>query len=83
VATFLCGLATVSLAAGKKETTTIVGHVSKVGKDFIIGTEDEDYIVKGKDLTDYLNSWVEATGYVSSTPKGLVIDVISVEDGTE
>lgn len=78
----LCGFAAMGFAAAKEETT-VFGHVSKVGKDFIIEAEEGDYIVKGKDLSKYLNTMVEANGYVTKSSRGLVLEVISVDDASE
>ncbi len=57
----------------------IEGYVVKNGKDFVIEAEDGDYIVKGKDLSKFIDKMVFVTGIVTENPKGDTIDIKSIE----
>ena len=65
------------LAAGEE---TIMGTVVKHGKDFVIETEDGDYIAKGKDLSKFVDKLVEVTGTITESDKGNSIRVKSAEE---
>jgi hypothetical protein len=71
-------LAPGTLSAAQEET--IVGTVVQHGKAFVIETDEGDYIVKGKDLSKLAGKMVEATGTISESEKGDMIDVKSVEE---
>ncbi len=57
----------------------IEGYVVKNGKDFVIEAEDGDYIVKGKDLSKFIDKMVFVTGTITASPKGDTIDIKSIE----
>lgn len=59
---------------------TIAGTVVKTDKGIIIEAEDGDYIVKGADLSKMVGKMVEATGIITESDKGDVIDVKSFEE---
>jgi hypothetical protein len=65
-------------AAGEEET--IAGTVVKTDKGIIIEAEDGDYIVKGADLSKMVGKMVEATGIITESEKGDVIDVKTFEE---
>ena len=58
---------------------TIEGFVVKNGKDFVIEAEDGDYIVRGKDLSKFIDKMVFVTGTITEGPKGATIDIKSIE----
>ena len=62
------------------EEETIAGTVVKTDKGIIIEAEDGDYIVKGADLSKMVGKMVEATGIITESEKGDVIDVKSFEE---
>ena len=62
------------------EEETIAGTVVKTDKGNIIEAEDGDYIVKGADLSKMVGKMVEATGIITESEKGDVIDVKSFEE---
>lgn len=62
------------------EEETIAGTVVKTDKGIIIEAEDGDYIVKGSDLSKMVGKMVEATGIITESEKGDVIDVKSFEE---
>jgi len=66
------------LAAGQEEV--IAGTVVKTDEGIIIEAEDGDYLVEGKDLSDMIGKFVEATGYITETDQGYVIEVKKVEE---
>ncbi len=66
------------LAAGQEEV--IAGTVLKTDEGIIIEADDGDYLVKGKDLSDMIGKFVEATGYITETDQGYVIEVKKVEE---
>ncbi len=72
---FTCRTETVF--AAREET--VEGFVVKNGKDFVIEAEDGDYIVKGKDLSKFIDKMVFVTGIVTESPKGDTIDIKSIE----
>jgi len=76
LAVSLC-LDSVAVAAGEE---TIAGTVVKTEKGIIIEAEDGDYLVKGKDLSKMVGKMVEATGIITESDKGDVIDVKSFEE---
>ena len=67
-----------AMAAGQEET--IAGTVVKTDKGIVIEAEDGDYIVKGQDLSKMVGKMVEATGIITESDKGDVIDVKSFEE---
>jgi hypothetical protein len=63
------------------EEETIAGTVVKTDKGIVIEAEDgEDYIVKGQDLSKMVGKMIEATGVITESDKGDVIDVKSFEE---
>ncbi|MGA7875105.1 MAG: hypothetical protein WCA08_05540 [Desulfoferrobacter sp.] len=66
------------LAAGQEEV--IAGTLVKTDEGIIIEADDGDYLVKGKDLSDMIGKFVEATGYITETDQGYVIEVKKVEE---
>lgn len=62
------------------ENDTIMGTVVKHGKDFVIETDDGDYIAKGKDLSKFVDKLVEVTGTIKESDKGNTIQVKSAEE---
>lgn len=72
----LCVKSTVIAA----EPETIAGTVVKTDKGIIIEAEDGDYLVKGADLSKMVGKMVEATGIITESDKGDVIDVKSFEE---
>lgn len=62
------------------ELETIAGTVVKTDKGIIIEAEDGDYLVKGADLSKMVGKMVEATGIITESDKGDVIDVKSFEE---
>ncbi len=67
-------------SASAAQEEAIVGTVVKHGKQFVIETDEGDYIVKGKDLTSMTGKMVEVTGTISESDKGDIIEVKSVEE---
>jgi hypothetical protein len=59
---------------------TIMGTVVKHGKDFVIESDEGDYIAKGKDLSKFIDKLVEVTGTITESEKGNTIQVKSVEE---
>ena len=57
----------------------IEGFVVKNGKDFVIEADGGDYIVKGKDLSKLVGKMVFATGSITESPKGDILDIKSIE----
>ena len=72
--------ATFKSIAATPEPETIAGTVVKTDKGLIIEAEDGDYIVKGADLSKMVGKMVEATGIITESDKGDVIDVKSFEE---
>jgi hypothetical protein len=70
----------VKSASAADEEETIAGTVVKTDKGIVIEAEDGDYIVKGKDLSKMVGKMVEATGKITESDKGDVIDVTSFEE---
>jgi hypothetical protein len=70
----------VNSSSAAKEEETIAGTVVKTDKGIIIEAEDGDYIVKGKDLSKMVGKMVEATGIITESDKGDVIEVTSFEE---
>ena len=68
-----------SFAAGQ-EDETIAGTVTKTDKGIIIEAEDGDYLVKGKDLSKMIGKMVEASGKITESDKGDVIEVKTFEE---
>ena len=58
---------------------TIDGFVVKNGKNFVIESDDGDYIVKGKDLSKFIGKMVIVTGVITESPNGDTIDIKSIE----
>ncbi len=58
----------------------LMGYVVKQGKRFVIEADDGDYIVKGKDVSRLVDKLVEATGIITWSDKGDVMEVKSIED---
>lgn len=75
-------LATASLHSifAAEEQEVVAGTVIKTDEGIIIEAEDADYLVKGKDLSGMVGKVVEATGIVTETPEGYVIEVKKVEE---
>lgn len=67
-------------AAQTQEEETIAGTVSKTDKGIVIEAEDGDYLVKGQDLSKMVGKMVEATGVITESDKGDVIEVKSFEE---
>lgn len=67
-------------AAPVQEEETIAGTVTKTDKGIVIEAEDGDYLVKGQDLSKMIGKMVEATGIITESEKGDVIDVKSFEE---
>jgi hypothetical protein len=65
-------------AAGQEET--IAGTVVKTSKGIVIEAEDGDYIVKGQDLSKMVGKMIEASGFITESDKGDVIEVKSYEE---
>ena len=72
--------ATVKAATAAPEPETIAGTVVKTDKGLIIEAEDGDYLVKGADLSKMVGKMVEATGIITESDKGDVIDVKNFEE---
>ncbi len=70
----------VKSALATDDEETIAGTVVKTDKGIIIEAEDGDYLVKGKDLSKMVGKMVEATGKITESEKGDVIDVTSFEE---
>jgi hypothetical protein len=62
------------------EEETIAGTVVKTDKGTIIEAEDGYYFVKGADLSKMVGKMVEATGIITESEKGDVIEVKSFEE---
>ena len=67
-------------SAPPAEEETIAGTVVKTDKGIVIEAEDGDYIVKGQDLSKMVGKMIEATGVITESDKGDVIDVKSFEE---
>jgi len=67
------------VAAASREEI-LMGYVTKRGKDFVIEADDGDYIVKGKDVSKLADKLVEATGIITESDKGDIIEVRSIQD---
>ena len=67
----------ITLAA---QEDTIMGTVVKHGKDFVIESDEGDYIAKGKDLSKFVDKLVEVTGVITESEKGNSIQVKSIEE---
>lgn len=67
-------------AAPVQEEETIAGTVTKTDKGIIIEAEDGDYLVRGQDLSKMIGKMVEATGFITESEKGDIIDVKSFEE---
>lgn len=89
VKVLLCALLAVSVfsvfstlvfAAPAQEEETIAGTVTKTDKGIIIEAEDGDYLVRGQDLSKMIGKMVEATGFITESEKGDIIDVKSFEE---
>ncbi len=76
---FLCSAFITGSAAAQREET-ILGPVVKSGNNYIIEADDGDYIVKGKDVSKLVGKLVEATGIITQSAKGDVIEIKSIED---
>ena len=70
----------VKCAPAAKQEETIAGTVVKTDKGIVIEAEDGDYIVKGQDLSKMIGKMVEATGIITESDKGDVIEVKSHEE---
>ncbi len=57
-----------------------MGYVVKQGQGFVIEADDGDYTVKGKDVSKLADKLVEATGIITQSGSGDVIEVKSIED---
>jgi hypothetical protein len=66
------------VAASREEI--LMGYVTKRGKGFVIEADDGDYIVKGKDVSKLADKLVEATGIITESDKGDMIEVRSIQD---
>jgi hypothetical protein len=76
---FLFSTCIPGIAAASREET-LMGYVVKQGKGFVIEADDGDYIVKGKDVSKLADKLVEATGIITESDKGDMIEVKSIED---
>jgi hypothetical protein len=65
-------------SAGHEET--MMGAVIKRGNDFVIETEDGDYVVEGKDLSKFIGKFVLVTGIVTESQKRNLIEIKTIED---
>lgn len=65
-------------AAGRGEVIT--GTVIQTEEGIIIEADDGDYLVEGRDLSDMIGKFVEATGRVTETEEGYVISVEQFEE---
>jgi hypothetical protein len=79
VLAFLFSICTIGMAADVREET-MLGAVVKRGKVFVIEADEGDYIVKGKDLSKFVDKLVVVTGIIKESPKGDVIEIKTVED---
>ena len=70
----------VKSAPAADEDETIAGTVVKTDKGIVIEAEDGDYIVKGQDLSKMVGKMIEATGKITESDKGDVIDVKTYEE---
>jgi hypothetical protein len=70
----------VKSSSAADEQETIAGTVVKTDKGLVIEAEDGDYIVKGQDLSKMVGKMIEATGKITESDKGDVIDVKSFEE---
>jgi hypothetical protein len=77
---FSFALCVKSSSAAADEDETIAGTVVKTDKGIVIEAEDGDYIVKGQDLSKMVGKMIEATGKITESDKGDVIDVKSFEE---
>lgn len=69
--------ATMAVAAEQ----TITGTVEKTDQGIVISAQDGDnYLVKGKDLTDMVGKTVKAIGTMAEGDSGKTITVMSVEE---
>lgn len=60
---------------------TITGTVEKTDQGIVISAQDGDnYLVKGKDLTDMVGKTVKAIGTMAEGDSGKTITVMSVEE---
>ncbi len=67
-------------AAQPREEETIAGTVVKTETGYIIEAEDGDYFVKGADVSKMIGKMIEATGFITESEKGDVIEVKSFEE---
>ncbi|MCK8601193.1 hypothetical protein [Desulfoferrobacter suflitae] len=65
-------------ASGRDEVIT--GTVIQTEEGIIIEADDGDYLVEGRDLSDMIGKFVEATGRVTETEEGYVISVEQFEE---
>ena len=77
LSTFMIGA---GMAAQAAQEDTIMGTVVKHGKDFVIESDEGDYIAKGKDLSKFVDKLVEVTGTITESEKGNSIQVKSIEE---
>lgn len=68
-----------NLTAAEQEEV-VTGTVIKTEEGIIIEAEDADYLVQGKDFGNMVGKVVEATGVVTETADGYVIEVTKVEE---
>ena len=52
----------------------------KRGTHFVIEADDGDYIVKGKDVSKLVGKLVEATGTITKSETGDIIEIKSIEE---
>lgn len=76
---FLLSTCIAGIAAASLEET-LMGYAVKWGKGFMIEADDEDYIVKGKNVSTLVGKLVEVTGIITESDKGDTIEVKSIED---
>lgn len=77
LSTFTIGTCSAAQAA---QEDTIMGTVVKHGKEFVIESDEGDYIAKGKDLSKFVDKLVEVTGTITESEKGNSIQVKSIEE---
>jgi hypothetical protein len=70
----------VKTSCAADEDETIAGTVVKTDKGIVIEAEDGDYLVKGQDLSKMVGKMIEATGKITESDKGDVIEVKSFEE---
>ncbi len=76
---FLSSAAAPGVIAALNEQT-MMGSVARAGQNFVIEADDGDYIVKGKDVSKFLDKLVIVTGIVKEDSKEDFIEIKTIED---